>query len=64
MQLHLIRVEGTRMIEQGTDGLSRGNKLEGVLSGVKILNFVPIQESELFWETLIIDCIPTWESYP
>ena len=37
IKFHLIHVAGTRMIEQGTDGLSCGNKWEGVLSGVKIL---------------------------
>ena len=41
-KLQFIHVAGTRMIAQGTDGLSRGNLLEGVMRGQSILDFVPI----------------------
>ena len=30
------------MIEQGTDGISRGNLSEGVMAGEKMLNFIPL----------------------
>jgi hypothetical protein len=30
------------MIQQGTDGISRGNLLEGVMTGRKMISFVPI----------------------
>jgi hypothetical protein len=33
MTLHIIHVAGTRMIAQGTDGLSGGDLLEGVMKG-------------------------------
>ena len=39
--LHLIWVAGTRMIQQGTDGLSRGDLLNGVMSGAGMLAYVP-----------------------
>ena len=59
LQLYRINVTGTHMIGQGTDGLSRGNQLEGVLSGVNILNFVPIHKSALCQEIFLIDWILT-----
>ena len=32
-KIHFVHVAGTRMIEQGADGLSRGNLTEGVMAG-------------------------------
>ena len=45
--LHVIHCAGTRMIAQGTDGLSRGDLLEGVMKGDDILSFVPLHQSAL-----------------
>ena len=45
IKLNVIHVAGTRMIAQGTDGLSRGNLVEGVMSGQDILSFVPLHQS-------------------
>jgi hypothetical protein len=42
LQLHLIHIAGTRMISQGTDGLSRGSASTGVMSGQNMLQFVPL----------------------
>ena len=47
MKLHIIHVSGTRMIDQGSDGLSRGNLLEGVMKGEKMLSFIPLHKSAL-----------------
>jgi hypothetical protein len=44
---HLIWVAGTRMIEQGTDGASRGDLSNGVLGGDHMLKHVPINETIL-----------------
>ena len=44
MHLQLIHVAGTRMIAQGTDGLSRGNLTEGVMTGQSMLSHVPLDE--------------------
>ena len=62
LKLHIIHVVETRMIEQVIDGLSQVNQLEGVLIGVKMLNFVPIHDSSLCKEPLLIDWIRTWTS--
>ena len=41
-KIHFVHVAGTRMIEQGSDGLSRGNLTEGVMGGWKMSDFVPL----------------------
>ncbi|KAL7560166.1 hypothetical protein ACA910_016595 [Epithemia clementina (nom. ined.)] len=43
--MHVIWVAGTRMIDQGTDGLSRGDLMNGVLAGRDMLDFVPLHGS-------------------
>ena len=40
--LHVVHVSGKRMIAQGTDGLSRANHSLGVMKGVDIKYFVPL----------------------
>jgi hypothetical protein len=42
LRLRLVHVAGTRMIAQGTDGLSRGMMCEGVLAGRNMLEYVDI----------------------
>ena len=58
--INLIHVSGTRMIEQGTDGLSRGDLLEGVLNGQRMLSFIPLHLSALEREPGLKDWISTW----
>jgi hypothetical protein len=41
-KLHVIHISGKRMIQQGTDGLSRGDMMSGVMGGVDMLSFVPL----------------------
>ena len=43
--IRVVWVAGTRMIEQGTDGLSRGDLLNGVMTGASMLSFVPLNKS-------------------
>jgi hypothetical protein len=45
--LHVIHVLGKRMIAQGTDGCSRGVRLEGVMAGKDVLSFVDLGKSAL-----------------
>jgi hypothetical protein len=40
--LHAIHVAGTRMIEEGADGGSRGNLLPGAMAGHSVIDFVPL----------------------
>jgi hypothetical protein len=42
--IHLIWVAGTRMIEQGTDGVSWGDLSNGVMTGRSMLEFVPLNQ--------------------
>ena len=46
-KIHVSHVSGTRMIAQGSDGLSRGNMAEGVMRGDSMKDFVPINETAL-----------------
>lgn len=69
-KIHFIHVAGSRMISQGTDGLSRGDLSEGVMRGVRMLSFVPLhltcfQRSDRLkgWITdWISPCLKTEES--
>ncbi len=47
MIIHMIHVSGLRMISQGTDGLSRGSSLEGIMRGSPFLSYVPLHLSAL-----------------
>ena len=60
MRIHLIHVAGTRMVAQGSDGLSRGNMLEGVMSGMSMLSFVPLNKSALEVQTNLEDWLKSW----
>jgi hypothetical protein len=47
LTLHVVHVAGTRMIAQGTDGLSRGIFLEGVVRGEDMLSFVDLSRTAI-----------------
>ncbi len=51
--LHEVHVSGTRMIAQGTDGLSQGTFLEGVLASQDMLLFVNLARTAIKRHTLI-----------
>ena len=40
--LHVIRVSGIRMIQQGTDGISRADHSNGVMSGDSMTQHIPL----------------------
>ena len=46
-KINFIHVAGTRMIAQGTDGLSRGDLNEGVMKGDQLSTFIPLHLSAL-----------------
>ena len=60
MRLHLIHVAGTRMIEQGTDGLSRGEVLEGVMKGNSMLKYIPLNRSACDRHLKLFSWIQKW----
>lgn len=43
-KIHIIHVAGKRMIEQGTDGLSRGCLTDGVMIGQVMTSFIPLHQ--------------------
>ena len=45
MKIHFVHVSGKRMIAQGTDGLSRGQFTEGVMRGICMKSFIPLNEN-------------------
>ena len=60
MTIFLVHFAGTRMISQGTDGLSRGSLLEGVLAGQDMLSFINISKSATDRYQHILDYINSW----
>ncbi len=63
-QLHFIHIAGTRMIVQGTDGLSRGCLSEGIMSGTHMMDFVPIHLSALQRQPTLLSWIQCWSEQP
>lgn len=47
LRLHVVHVAGKRMIVQGTDGGSRGDLNQGVMTGEDMLGFVPLHLSAM-----------------
>ncbi len=58
--LHVVHVAGTRMIAQGTDGLSRGILLEGVVKGEDMLAFVDLSKTAIERHPGILDFALSW----
>jgi hypothetical protein len=60
VKFHLIHVAGTRMISQGTDGISRGMLMEGVLTGESMLSFIPINKGAHMRSEDLVGWINHW----
>lgn len=60
VKIHLIHVAGKRMIAQGTDGISRGNLMEGVLAGHSMMSFIPIGKSAIDRSPYLLEWIREW----
>jgi hypothetical protein len=58
--IHLIHVAGTRMIWQGTDGLSRGDRTAGVMAGESMLSFVPLHLSAVERSGGVLPWLKLW----
>ena len=48
------------MIAQGSDGLSRGNMLEGVISGMDMLGFIPLNKSAIEVQMNLGSWLKSW----
>jgi hypothetical protein len=58
--LHLVHVAETRMIAQGTDGLSRGSFLEGVARGEDMLFFIDLPQTAFSRSHTLLDFVKSW----
>jgi hypothetical protein len=58
--LFVVHVAGTRMIAQGTDGLSRGSFLEGVVAGSPMLSFVDLALSADQRWPAVVEFVRSW----
>ena len=56
----LVHVSGERMKLQGSDGLSRGNLLEGVMTGKDILSYIPLAETAVKRSPTLLRWIKSW----
>ena len=61
IKVHIFHVSGTRMIAQGTDGVSRGFLGEGVMSGESMISFIPLHMSATDRSpTLLLEWVRSW----
>ena len=60
IKLHIIHISGKRMIAQGTDGISRGYFLEGVMSGRDMLDYIPLNKSGINRYPKLLSWIQQW----
>jgi hypothetical protein len=58
--IHMIHVAGTRMIWQGTDGLSRGDWNAGVMAGDTMLSFIPLHLTAVERVPKVEEWIRSW----
>ena len=65
-KISIVHVSGERMKAQGSDGLSRGNMLEGVMQSKDILSFIPLHLSALKREggSRLLTWIKSWGDFP
>ena len=60
VRIHMVHIPGTRMIEQGTDGLLRGDINRGVMTGTSMLQYVPLHLSALERQPSVGTWIRSW----
>ena len=58
--IHVFHIAGTRMIECGIDGLSRGDKSEGISLGEDLLSFIPIHLTPFERSPRLLTWIFSW----
>jgi hypothetical protein len=60
LNLRVIHVAGTRVVEQGTDGGSRGDLTQGVMAGEPMLQYVPLHLTALERSSNLEDWVRSW----
>jgi hypothetical protein len=58
--LHVVHVSGMRMIAQGTNGLSRGLFLEGVMVGRDMLSYIDLAKGAIKRQPKLVDYVQSW----
>ena len=58
--LHVVHIVGTRMIAKGTDGLTRGIMLEGVVKGEDMLSFIDLSKTALEKHPALLEFMQSW----
>jgi hypothetical protein len=60
MRLHVVHVSGSRMIQQGTDGLSRGDVTEGVMQHIPMLSYIPLHLHCIQRSPQLLSWVQSW----
>ena len=60
MKVHFVHVHGIVMILQGTNGLSRGNILEGLIVGQEMISVVPLHIGTIASQKELLGWIKSW----
>ena len=58
--IHFVWISGERMIDQGTDGLSRGDFTSGIMAGEKFLKYLPLHKSAIERDSNLEKKIKGW----
>lgn len=59
-RINIFHMAGTRMIAQGTDGVSRGCLAQGIMAGEAMCAFIPIHLSAMDRSALLLPWIRSW----
>jgi hypothetical protein len=62
--LHVIHIAGTRMIAEGTDGLSHGEFSTGVMVGKDILSYIPLHLDAVTRQPSLYGWVTMWHPSP
>ena len=60
VRVHIVHVAGSQMIEQGTDGLSRGTHSQGVMRGMAMKAFIPLHLTALERSSSLAEWVESW----
>jgi hypothetical protein len=58
--LHVVHVAGTRIMSQGTDGVSRDSLMEGVMAGGDMLDHVDLAKTALERRSELLSWAQDW----
>jgi hypothetical protein len=60
LALHVICITGNRMIQQGTDGLLRGEDMGPATQGLSLVGVVPLHLGVLEQSPQVLEWIHSW----